>query len=133
MGISPIGGLLQPSSAADDFGVDVVCTGAPDGRELRVPISPGLYRTVRFTGASRLPFDEAVTLVGPGILAFDGDRTRELAEGQSARLCVRRDGPWLIDVNAALRVAADRGLYLDPQDWQDAYDQNNSGDGPGCC
>jgi hypothetical protein len=114
VGASPIGGLLLPAGADDDFGVAVEC--APDdapGRTLRVPLSPGLFRRVRVAEVRRLALGEPVEIRGPGVLAFDGDRERELGPGQRARLTVERAGPRVIDVRAALAAAGRLGLFED--------------------
>lgn len=131
VGMSPIGGLLEPSTAADDFGVVVECTAKGNGgRPLRVAVSPGLYRTAYVKNAQRVALGEEVVMQGPGLLEFDGDRERVLAPGECVRLRVVREGPWVIDTTRAMRVAAKRGLYLDLPHWHDASD---SGAGPGCC
>lgn len=121
VGISPLGGLLLPSGFDDDFGVAVTCAGdeQADGRSILVPISPGLYRSVRVTGARRLELGESISFEGPGVLAFDGDRERNLAAGQTARLSVVRNGPHVIDVAKTLRLAAERGLYFDVEHFHD--------------
>ncbi|MCP3986287.1 MAG: ATP-NAD kinase [bacterium] len=131
IGMSPIGGLLEPASASDDFGVVVECTAKGEGgRPLLVPVSPGLYRTAHVKSARRLALGEEVVLRGPGLLEFDGDRERVLAAGECVRLCVVRDGPWVIDTARAMRVAAERRLYVDAPHW---HDESDSGTGPGCC
>jgi len=131
VGSSSIGGLLEPCSGADEFGVVVDCAPRESGgRSLRAPISPGLYRIVHVAAARRLPLGQMVQISGPAVLAFDGDRERPLAEGQGAELCVRRDGPWVIDVGRTFTLAARRGLLLDRGHWRDAYDR---GGGFDCC
>jgi hypothetical protein len=131
VGTSSIGGLLEPSGQADEFGVVVDCVEHErGGRPLRVPISPGLYRTVHVEAARRLAPGEPVQVSGPAVLAFDGDRERALGDGQLASLCVRRDGPWVIDLGRALALAAGRGLFVDRGHWHDAYDQDGGLD---CC
>ncbi|MCP5057455.1 MAG: ATP-NAD kinase [bacterium] len=131
IGMSPIGGLLEPASAEDDFGVVVECTARGDGgRPLLVPVSPGLYRTAYVESARRVELDEEIVMCGPGLLEFDGDRERVLAAGERARLRVVREGPWVIDTARAMRLAAQQGLYLDPPHW---HDESDSGTGPGCC
>jgi hypothetical protein len=140
VGTSPIGGLLMPSGFEDDFGVDVECTptrahageAAHDShaKRLLVPVSPGLYREVDVKGVRRLELGEAVEVRGPGVLAFDGDRERTLADGQCARLSVVREGPRVLDVALALRLAAERGLFLDRKDWHDSLDDRAD---VGCC
>ena len=136
VGISPIGGLLLPCGVVDRYGVEVTCVSAhthpmPEGvRPLLVPISPGLYRTVHVASVRRLPLSERVTVTGPGILAFDGDRVHTLQGGQSAELRVVQDGPRVIDAPLALRLAAQRGLYLDRGPWHDGFDEATDLD---CC
>ena len=108
VGMSPIGGLLNPVGADDDWGLAVTC-GA--GRSLQVPISPGLFRTVRVAPPQRLAFDEVFEFVGPGIIALDGDREHKLGAGERASVTVRRDGPPVIDVAGAIHLASRRGLF----------------------
>ena len=117
VGISPIAGLLHPTSAADDRGVAVACGAA--GAPLLVPISPGLYTELGVIDSRELKLGERVELSGPGLLAFDGDRERDLAPGQGASLWVERSGPRVIDVPAALREAARRGSYREGRPWRD--------------
>jgi hypothetical protein len=129
VGLSPIGGLLEPCSAEDDFGV--VVRTAPDGggRPLLAPISPGLYRPVSIGSVERLALGERVEVRGPGLLAFDGDRERRLYAGQRAAVRIERDGPFVIDPARALRLAAARGVYVDRTHWHDHRDDA----GLDCC
>ncbi len=123
IGASAIGGLTCPAGAADEFGVLVECVAHEDGgRVVLVPISPGLYRSVHVAAARPLELGAEITLRGPGVLAFDGDRERTLAPGQAAHLCVRRDGPRVIDVGTTLRLASERGAFTDRGPWRDAFD-----------
>ena len=73
VGTSPIGGLLEPCGAGDDFGVGVRCGQEGPGREpLLAPISPGLFRIVHVSEAACLDLGESVEWEGPGILASTG-------------------------------------------------------------
>lgn len=131
VGMSPIGGLLEPCSAADDFGVEVICSGPGEGaRPLLVPVSPGLFRTAFVRSVRRVALGEEVGITGPGLLEYDGDRERVLQPDEVATLRVVREGPWVIDTARALRLAAERGLYLDRPHWHDGADGPT---GPGCC
>ena len=67
--------------------------------------------------------------MGPGLLAFDGDRERTLAPGQRARLRVTRSGPHVIDPERALAAAAARG-WFEGRHFHDSLDGRH---GPGCC
>jgi hypothetical protein len=117
VGISPVAGLLHPTGAADERGVEVACHD--DGEPLLVPISPGLYCQLGIVSSREVPLGERVTVVGPGLLAFDGDRERALAPGQRAEIWIERTGPRVIDVPDTLREAAQRGSYRDGRVWRD--------------
>lgn len=134
VGTSAVGGLVMPAYADDEFGVDVTCCAPGQGRQrLRVPITAGYYGDVHLDGARRLALGETTEIVGPGILAFDGDRERKLAPGQRARLRVERDGPWVIDAPRALARAVQDGCFLDLPHWHDALDDFSGGSSDGCC
>jgi predicted polyphosphate/ATP-dependent NAD kinase len=123
IGMSPIGGLLRPVGADEDAGLLVQCVArdAP-GKSLLAPISAGLYRRVNVGGVRTLALGEPIELRGPGVLAFDGDREIRLEPQEVARLCVERAGPFVIDVDRTLRLAAERGAFVDRDGWRDAYD-----------
>lgn len=115
VGMSPIGGYLDPVGFDDDCGLLLRC-GA--GRTLQVPVSPGLFGTVRVSLCERMPLGASVEFEGPGVVAFDGDRLHTLADGERARVIVRRDGPWVIDVARCIGLAARRGLFADTPFWR---------------
>ncbi len=130
VGMSPIGGLLHPSGYHDDHGVEVRCTGHDGtGSLVLVAVSPGLYRNARVETSRKLELGETVEMIGPGVIAFDGDRQRRLEPGETVRLRVERKGPWVIDVRQTLTVAAERGVFQD-RHWHDVIDQRSRFD---CC
>lgn len=109
VGISAIGGLLDPTGDADDHGL-LLELGEGNGR-VRAPIAPGLFAEVPVRRMRRLALGESATVEGPALLALDGERDRRLRPGQRATLRVLRDGPRVIDVSATLRTAAEYGLF----------------------
>jgi hypothetical protein len=130
VGMSPIGGLVSPCSAQDDSGLFVRCEPAgASPRALLAPIAPGLYRRVGIAEHRPLALGEPIEVVGPGLLAFDGDRERPLAPGQRARLRVTRSGPHVIDPERTLSAAAARG-WFEGRHFHDSLDGRH---GPGCC
>jgi hypothetical protein len=93
VGMSPIGGYLDPVGLADDCGLALRC-GA--GRAVHAPISPGLFRTVRVASCERMAFGREFQFDGPGVVAFDGDRVHELDPDERAHVS---------------RLAAERGIF----------------------
>lgn len=134
VGLSPVGGLVMPCDAEDEFAVEVKTRPEANpertGKSVRSPISPGLYATVGLDAVERVELGSEVRWTGPGLLAFDGDREIVLAEGESAILRVVRSGPFVIDPKRTLVAAAEQGLFLDLGHW---HDQRSGSQGVGCC
>ena len=107
IGMSPIGGYLTVVESADDHGL--LLRMGP-GRKVNAPVSPGLFRDVSAAHADVVPFDTPVLFQGTGVLALDGDRDHKLAPARGAHVTLRRDGPRVVDVRAAMRFAARTGL-----------------------
>ena len=114
VGVSPIGGLLEPVAAEEDGGLllELVAPedAGPSDRVFSAPLSPGLFRTVAVRSATRIPFGVAVPMQGPGVLALDGDRDHKLPDGHALSIEIRRDGPWLVDLTAAMHWAVAQGI-----------------------
>ncbi len=107
IGMSPIGGFIDVVEAADDCGL-LVEMGA--GRTFDAPLSPGLFKRVSVASVRRVPLDVPVLFQGPGVLALDGDRDHKLVVGAGASVTIRRDGPWVPDVPAAMRHLVATGM-----------------------
>lgn len=117
VGVTAIGGLLRPLSRTEDGGLKL--RFGASGQVVRAPIAPGLYKAVAVAECARTAFGEAVAAAGPGVLALDGERERVLRSGQGVKLRVESCGPWVVDVERALELAAGRGLFrMDGQDGQ---------------
>ena len=80
--------------------------------QLTIPISPGLWQTVGIAAHRRLPLGERVPLGDSGILAFDGDRSFDLARHPSMLGRIERDGPWIINPQHVMNLAAKQSLFL---------------------
>jgi hypothetical protein len=97
-GLSNVGGFDTPVGVNDDFGLYL--TLGIDGRAVPAVIAPGLMATFYVQYQRHISFGDTVELrpqEGGGSLAFDGERTVVLNRGQSARVTLRRDGPWVLD------------------------------------
>jgi len=113
IGMSPIGGLLDVVDAKDDYGL---LLELGPGQVVNAPVSPGLFRSVSVARAVRVPFDTPVIFRGHGVLALDGDRDHRLRAGRTAHVTLRRDGPHVLDVAAAMRHAVRHGMMARPED-----------------
>jgi hypothetical protein len=110
VGISPIGGFVMPCGAQDPFGVHIVC-GEPAVKRIRVPLSPGLYGNIPIESFQRVELGTTHLIQGPGILAFDGDRSISLEAADRAEITINNDGPWIIEPARVMRAAATAGLF----------------------
>lgn len=112
IGITSVGGFARPLPAIEDAALALRCT--PDApRSVLAAWAPGRFARVGIASAEVLPLGAAMTVQGPGVLAFDGERERTLQAGQQATLRVERDGPWVVDVRRTLACAAQAGIVAD--------------------
>lgn len=110
VGMSPIGGYVMPCGAQDTFGVSVTC-GEPAVTRVSVPLSPGLYGEIPIKRYQRVELRVPHIIQGPGILAFDGDRSISLGPDDRAEILINNDGPWIIEPAQVMLVAATAGLF----------------------
>ena len=71
----------------------------------KAPIAPGTYETIPIKAFNRIGLKEQVSMEGPGVLAFDGERDRVLEEGETIVVAVLKEGPWVISTHRALDLA----------------------------
>jgi len=110
IGIASIIGALHPLSPADPRGIAVEL-GAGGSRVLAA-IGPGLIKPVQIAGYRLLnPGDKVEVKKVPCLIAVDGEREVEVRAGDRVELQIRSDGPWVIDLKAALNQAAGQGLF----------------------
>lgn len=107
VGLSAIGGRLQPVTADDHAGLYVEL--GEGGREVTAVIVPGLVCQVAVRGWRLLALGEPVTLdVRDGIVALDGER--ELRAQDCATATVTAHGPRLVDIPRLLEQMAGAGM-----------------------
>jgi len=139
IGLSSVGARLQPVSLADDGGL-YYCLGAPQNTPSpSLPPTPTLSPKGR-GGSDPLESDKSTTVlapIAPGIVspvpiahwrrlatgermrverryctvALDGERAFSVTPQQALEIAVMRNGPRVVQVEAALREAAERGLF----------------------
>jgi predicted polyphosphate/ATP-dependent NAD kinase len=109
IGLSAIAAMLLPCDRHASGGV-VVDLGT-GGNVVTAIVAPGMVTEVPFTSVRRLEFDEPISISGPMVLAFDGERDSELLPGVSATLRVCADGPFVIDTELVMRNAVIAGWF----------------------
>ena len=103
VGLSSIAATLQVVDRNDDTGM-YVQMGEGNGT-VRAPIAPGTYETVPIKGSKKIQLNEKVSIKGPGVLAFDGERDRVLQKGEKIVVAITKQGPWVINTHRALDLA----------------------------
>jgi hypothetical protein len=114
IGIASLGGALFPEACEGCSGAWISVGKAETATTLvSVPMAPGLMRTVPIVNARILAHGETVALAaGPCTIALDGEREHEVSNPE-ATITVRLNplGPRVVDIEAALRVGAEKGAF----------------------
>ena len=112
IGLSSIGGFLNPLLNSDDFGLHVELAGKPT-QQVLAPVIPGKLERIGISSFEKMPFQQPFTVSGKQCtLALDGERAIPLKEDQVATICVSRDGPPVIDSYKTLLAAAEGGIFI---------------------
>ena len=110
IGVSSIAGLHATCDVDEDAAILVRC--GDGGQWTNSPIAPGLYKKVPVLEVTRVGLGEEIDLVGPTTLAFDGDREHQIFTEEPVVAVVRRDGPRVVNVRAALSAGASQGIFF---------------------
>jgi predicted polyphosphate/ATP-dependent NAD kinase len=107
VGLSSIGGALQPIAADEPAGLYIELESGSAAKSVGAILAPGLHARVAVRSWRRLALgEEAVLETAGGTVALDGER--ELPAHGPATARVTECGPWLVDVRAALAGASGR-------------------------
>lgn len=114
IGFSAIGGLLQPVSRSDPFGLVVQLDPAAP-RRLLAPIAPGLVQPVGIAHWQPMVADTAHAVQQQaGIVALDGERELPFEPGDDVRITLRRNAFRSLDIPRCLQAAVQHGRFLFP-------------------
>ena len=112
IGLSALGGALldRASKGVERAGMHIRL--GPGGPQLLVALAPGLIEWVAVNEYQRLVMNDVVRfLPGAGTVALDGEREIELSPKSVVEVQLCADGPFVVNVPAALEGAASGG-YL---------------------
>ena len=108
VGLSAVAGLLCPVSrrAAHGLRVDLV---SPEVAPitLKAPIAPGLLAPIGVAGFREIQSGERQSvMMSQGVIALDGEREIEFQSDQQVTLRLDREGPFTIDIERVMTLAA---------------------------
>jgi predicted polyphosphate/ATP-dependent NAD kinase len=107
IGLSALGGALLNGTAkgAEQPGMHILLGSG--GLRVLAPLAPGLIEWVAVTEYKRLAINDIVRFQpGTGTIALDGEREIELSAASVVEVRLCADGPFVVDVPAALEGAA---------------------------
>jgi len=114
IGLSAIGGLLQPVSRLASGGLAIQLSDDPALRRLQLlaPIAPGMVRPVGIAHWQTMPANQAFTVAQQaGVVALDGERELTFDPGDRVQITLRENAFPTVDVAACLQLAAEQGLF----------------------
>lgn len=110
IGLSALGGALLNSGHEQDERAGMHIVLGAGGPQVLVPLAPGLIKWVGVSKYKPLAKDDIVRFQpGAGTLALDGEREIELSATSVVEVRLCADGPYVVDVSAALEAAAHAG------------------------
>lgn len=114
IGLSAIGGLLQPLSRRAPGGLAIALSDDPALRRLQLlaPIAPGMVRPVGIAHWQTMPANQPFTVSQrAGVVALDGEREMTFDSADRVQITLRENAFPTVDVAACLQFAADKGLF----------------------
>lgn len=114
IGMASLGGLLLPAEHGRAVGAHIVVGDERAPRSVLAPLAPGLIKRVPVARVNMIEPGETVVLrAGVGTIALDGERELTIGPpGASPRVTLNPAGPRVVDVEAALRAGAERGIFV---------------------
>lgn len=123
IGLSSVGARLQPVALEDAGGLHYVLGNTEENPKksesgkagpvtVLAPIAPGVVTQVPIARWQTLDADERVP-VEPRhcMVALDGERAFTVNPQQQLEVAVRRGGPRVVDVDLALQMGAEQGMF----------------------
>lgn len=108
IGIASIAGNLAPVGASEEKGLVIEFDSSK--KDIFVAIAPGLIVPVGVKYYKFINIGESVKVMNcPSIIALDGEREVEIKEGDEVLIRLVSNGPRVVDVNEALRIAVENG------------------------
>lgn len=117
IGLSAIGGLLQPLGRREPGGLAIELADDPRRcrLKLRAPIAPGLVREVGIAHWQPMPAGRPFGVApAAGVVALDGERELAFGPGERVSITLRENAFPTVDVARCMQAAARDGLFRLP-------------------
>jgi predicted polyphosphate/ATP-dependent NAD kinase len=115
IGLSAVVGMISPVAVDDEFGGLVYVDGASNNKKtISVPLGPGLIERIQVGDVEKMNPGQAYSIVDerPLVLALDGERELVLNEDDSAFLILRRNGPYIINIDQVMLHAVKSDYFV---------------------
>ena len=110
-GMSALVGFIHPIGAREPAGMSI-SLGREGSTRVTAPLAPGVVVTVGVEEVHPLALGEKIPAgKGPCILALDGEREIPLGAADEAEVMLSPDGPWIVDIRAAMNFAVENGAF----------------------
>jgi hypothetical protein len=117
VGLSAIGGLLQPLGRRDPGGLALHLSEQPEQRRIVInaPIAPGLVRPIGIAHIEPMPADRPFVIAQEaGVVALDGERELAFDRTDRVTITLRENAFPTVDVARCMQTAAREGLFRLP-------------------
>ena len=113
IGLSSIGGLIDPISETDSHGLHIEIDKQIDSKYVSAPLTAGNIAKVGIKNISHMmPSHPYVVKKSPCTIALDGERSIPLRDGDSVTIVLTGDGPPVIDPHKTLEIVAQNKIYF---------------------
>ena len=110
LGLSSIGAAFAIADKASP-GLYVSMGDGPT--TVQAPIAPGMVKEINIASHQRIGISESVELTtSPCVIAVDGERETVIRKDERVTITLTNAGPYRIDVQKTMRVAAEHGLFI---------------------
>jgi hypothetical protein len=110
IGASAIAGYLPQTPPPGQSGVWLELGPGP---QVLAPIAPGLIQAVPIRSVEWLAVgQQKVVSYAPAVLALDGEREIPIKAGELIEIRLSQNGPHVVNVERALQVASQAGLFI---------------------
>lgn len=123
IGLSSVGARLQPMGLTDDSGLsyrmgscvdtaEAITESGTEAARVLAPIAPGVVPHVSIESWRIMQFGERVPVERRlCTVALDGERAFTVTPQEQLEVVMERNGPPVVQVDAALRLASELGLF----------------------